>query len=54
MSDRYIVATDTPPMSDVQPARLYRLDGDHAVLAGQGTTDQMRTLAHELNGDTDG
>ena len=53
MTDRYVVVTDSPRVSLVQPARLYRLSDDWGVLAGQGTADQMKTLADELNGATD-
>lgn len=51
MTDRYIVATDTPPHSQHTPARLYRLTGcmHRAELAGQGNLEQMQALANRLN-----
>ena len=51
MPEQYIVATDTPAHSQHAPARLYRLTGyrDRAELAGQGSLDQMQTLADRLN-----
>lgn len=53
MSDRYIVATDGPALSQHQAARLYRLTGyrDRAELAGQGSLNQMQALADRLNGE---
>lgn len=55
MTDRYIVATDTPALSEYTPARLYRLTGyrSRAELAGSGNLSQMQNLADELNGATD-
>lgn len=52
MSPRYIVATDTPLLSGLQAARLYKLEGagDRAVLSAQGDAQQMQALADELNG----
>jgi len=48
---RYIVATDRPTLTSMQPARLYRETGyrDRAELAGTGTLEQMQQLADELN-----
>lgn len=55
MADRYIVATESAPLSNHQAAKLYRLTGyrQRAVLAGSGSLGQMQDLANELNGETD-